>query len=232
MGVLADLTARAPLCLAHLRRPLSRFSLFVHLPTPSFSRKPLSSAMSDQPPKKPQTAFFFYAADKRAEVKDSQPAGSSAATVAKVMGEQWRNLSDAEKAVYQQKAADAQIQYAKELAAWQEAHPGASVSKKRSKGDKGDKKKRTKKEKDPNAPKRPQSAYFLFAAACRRDAGDNKLQVSQIGERWQELSADAKKPYEEEAAKLKAKYDAEVAAYKSNGGSAAAGGDDSDADDS
>jgi len=85
-------------------------------------------------------------------------------------------------------------------------------------------KKRTtkKKKKDPNAPKRPTSAYFFYAGDVRpgiREENPNmKITevMSQIGAQWRELSDEDKKPYEEQAAKDRKRYEDEMKVYNGN----------------
>lgn len=67
----------------------------------------------------------------------------------------------------------------------------------------GGKKKRGKRERDPNAPKRPASAYILFQNAVRQEmraanpTADYKELARQIGDRWKNLSDEAKRPWSE-----------------------------------
>jgi high mobility group protein B2 len=81
---------------------------------------------------------------------------------------------------------------------------------------KGDKKG---KKKDPNAPKRPPFAFFLF---CSENCPKIKIEhpglsigdpVKKLGAMWFEQSAKEKQPCEQKAAKLKEKYEQEIAAY-------------------
>merc|ERR1719336_2543750 len=78
--------------------------------------------------------------------------------------------------------------------------------------------KKQKFKKDENAPSRPQSAYFLFMADERDDLVSggmaHKDAVKKLGEMWSAMSAEAKKPYDDKAAALKAKYEKNVEKYK------------------
>ncbi|ODQ49905.1 hypothetical protein SAICODRAFT_85939, partial [Saitoella complicata NRRL Y-17804] len=73
--------------------------------------------------------------------------------------------------------------------------------------------------KDPNAPKRSLSAYMFFAAdnrdVVRTENPDVTFgQVGKIlGERWNSLSAEDKKPYEAKAAADKKRYEQAKAEY-------------------
>ncbi|CAB1316929.1 unnamed protein product, partial [Coregonus sp. 'balchen'] len=75
---------------------------------------------------------------------------------------------------------------------------------------KGEKKKRFK---DPNAPKRPSSAFFIFCADFRPQVKGETPGLSigdvakKLGEKWNNLTAEDKVPYEKKAAKLKEKYE-------------------------
>ncbi|KAL1771713.1 high mobility group protein B1 [Sigmodon hispidus] len=60
-----------------------------------------------------------------------------------------------------------------------------------------------KKFKDPNAPKRPPSAFFLFCSEYRPKSKENTLAYPS--------------PYEKKAAKLKEKYEKDIAAYRAKG---------------
>ncbi|KAE8629900.1 hypothetical protein XENTR_v10000633 [Xenopus tropicalis] len=80
-----------------------------------------------------------------------------------------------------------------------------------------------KKKKDPNAPKRPPSAFFLFCSEHRPQIKSESPGLSigdtakKLGEMWSEQTPKDKLPYEQKAAKLKEKYEKDVAAYKAKG---------------
>jgi len=85
----------------------------------------------------------------------------------------------------------------------------------------GGKKRKMKKEKDANKPKRATSAYFFFMANCReqaKKAGRNCSKVAEFtkecSEKWRNLSSAQRKPFDEKAAKDKARYEKEMAEYK------------------
>jgi len=77
-----------------------------------------------------------------------------------------------------------------------------------------------KKPKDTNAPKRPQSSYFIFSNKRRKEMKetnpDKKLtEISKmIAAEWKKLDDAAKKPYENEAKELKARYEVDSKKYK------------------
>ncbi|KAJ7411343.1 High mobility group protein B1 [Pitangus sulphuratus] len=80
-----------------------------------------------------------------------------------------------------------------------------------------------KKFKDPNAPKRPPSAFFLFCSEFRPKIKGEHPGLSigdvakKLGEMWNNTAADDKQPYEKKAAKLKEKYEKDIAAYRAKG---------------
>ena len=79
-------------------------------------------------------------------------------------------------------------------------------------------KKRSKKDKD--APKRPLSAYFFFIQERRETLKkekpnlDNKELIKAMGEEWNKLSDEEKKPYSKKAEADKKRYQDEVKAYE------------------
>jgi len=77
------------------------------------------------------------------------------------------------------------------------------------------------KAKDLNKPKRATSAYFYFLAHCRKEAakaGKPPTKIAQFtkecSEKWRNLNAENKKPFDASAAEDKKRYDEEMAAYK------------------
>ncbi|KAK9669639.1 hypothetical protein RND81_13G145600 [Saponaria officinalis] len=99
---------------------------------------------------------------------------------------------------------------------------GSSSSKKPSKDgdDDGSKKKKPKRKKDPNAPKKPNTAFILFSNAERENIKKEKPGIiftevgKLLGEKWRNLSAEEKQPYEEKAEADKQRYKDEVSDYK------------------
>ncbi|XP_076468813.1 high mobility group protein B3-like isoform X2 [Babylonia areolata] len=78
-----------------------------------------------------------------------------------------------------------------------------------------------KKAKDVNKPKRATSAYFYYLAHCREMANKAGKNISKIAEftkecsaKWREMTDKDKKPFDEQAAKDKERYDAEMTAYR------------------
>ncbi|ELW64868.1 High mobility group protein B1 [Tupaia chinensis] len=80
-----------------------------------------------------------------------------------------------------------------------------------------------KKFKGPNAAKRPPSAFFLFCSEYRPKIKGEHPGLSiggvakKLGEVWNNTAADDKQPYEKKPAKLKEKYEKDIAAYPDKG---------------
>merc|ERR1712013_311910 len=76
------------------------------------------------------------------------------------------------------------------------------------------------KPKDRNCPKRPKSAYFLFGDSVREQTRNENPNMRMteitrfIGAKWKELNDAQKRPFIDEAARLKVVYTEEVRRYK------------------
>jgi hypothetical protein len=139
-------------------------------------------------PKRPPTAFFLFARDRRPQLKASHP-GAGVAEIAKLLGADWQNLSDDEKKHYyaigdkeKAKYDIIKAKYAKQKAA-------------------------------NSGPKRPPTAFFLYARDRRpmikqEDPGASVTDVAKIlGEEWRNLPSRNRVKYDNAAAQLKAEYD-------------------------
>ena len=69
-------------------------------------------------PKRPLTAFFLYAADHRAKVREELGEGCTVGDISKKIGKQWAEIDDDEKQKYQDQAAKNKAQYEKDLEAY------------------------------------------------------------------------------------------------------------------
>jgi len=73
-------------------------------------------------------------------------------------------------------------------------------------------------------PKKPQNAYWIWLGEARdslaKEVGSSKLPVVAkfAGEKWKAMSAAAKKPFDDRAAKKKAEYDTALEEFKAGGG--------------
>ncbi|XP_063166242.1 high mobility group protein B2 [Candoia aspera] len=160
--------------------------------------------MSKGDPSKPRgkmSSYAYFVKTCREEHKKKHPDSSvSLSEFSKKCSERWRSISDKEKSKFGEMAKGDKIRYEREMKDY-------IPSKER-------------KKKDPNAPKRPLSAFFLFCSEHRpKIKSDNPgLSIGEtakkLGEMWSEQTAKDKLPFEKKAAKLKEKYEKDIAAYR------------------
>ena len=126
-------------------------------------------------PKRPLTAFMCYSGKRRSEIRVAQPT-MSMIEISKVIGDEWRNLSDSAKRPFHEKAGVAHEAY------------------------------RIEKEKyDQSKPKRPRTAYASFmkdnrskVAAKHKDTPPREL-MKFIAEEWKAISDTEKGKYAKQA---------------------------------
>ncbi|XP_019168766.1 PREDICTED: high mobility group B protein 13-like [Ipomoea nil] len=150
-------------------------------------------------PKHPVSAFFLFSNDRRAALLAEN---KIAKEVAKIAGEEWRNMTDEQKAPYEEVAMKNKEQYAKEIEIYRQIkeeeaasrkkeedemdklrkHEAMQLLKKKEKTDnlikktKEEQKKKQKEEKttDPNRPKKPATSYLLFGKEERKKIAEEK----------------------------------------------------------
>ncbi|EFJ13591.1 hypothetical protein SELMODRAFT_18312, partial [Selaginella moellendorffii] len=69
-------------------------------------------------PKRPPTAFFVFLESFRQQYKEDHPDVKGVAAVGKAAGDKWSKMSESEKAVYVNKAAQLRADYAESMAAY------------------------------------------------------------------------------------------------------------------
>lgn len=190
-------------------------------------------AAMEEPKKAPSAYFLFTNATREAAQKAT--GSTKFADVAKYQADRWKTMPAEEKATYEKQAADAKVQYEKDLAAFKEAGGVAGQrrqEKKAAKQAKADK--AAKKEANVGKPKAPAGgAYGVYVRKHREEIakslppGHKCTEVSKAaGERWKALSEEAKKPYEAEYQQLKEQYQTELKAWKEAKGISADAKDD------
>lgn len=172
--------------------------------------------MALEPKKVTGGAFGQFLAANRAELT-KQCAGKAATAVVKLASEQFKALAAPETAKWQALYEKAKKQYDTDLSAFLAA--GGEKKAVKRKGDKLDKKGK-KAKKDPEAPKKPAGGgYGCFlnknrAAFMKECEGKPITAVSKLaGERWKAMSAEEKKPFEDEYQTKKAAYAKEMESY-------------------
>ncbi|XP_068600159.1 high mobility group-T protein-like [Brachionichthys hirsutus] len=155
-------------------------------------------------PRGKMSSYAYFVQTCREEHKKKHPEASvNFSEFSKKCSERWKTMSNQEKGKFEDLAKLDKVRYDREMQIYA---PG-----------KGGKKKRCK---DPNAPKRPPSAFFIFCSAFRPTvkAEQPGLTIGEIakrlGEMWNGTPSEDKQPYEKKAAKLKEKYEKEVALYR------------------
>lgn len=162
------------------------------------AKAPAKPAKDPNKPKAPITSYMRFVNEKRAEIKKDNP-DAGIGDVAKIAGKMWKELSDDDKAVYENAYKKEREAYNKLM---EDYEPPAGM--KRSK---------PKAAKDPNAPKKPLTAYFMWMNANRDrikkenpDAGLGEI-AKIAGAEWKDVDADEK-------AELEATYRENMEEYK------------------
>ncbi len=92
------------------------------LAAPPETKKAKKKKKDPSEPKRPTTAFFFYTASIREEVKAKNP-GKAVGELSKIYGQMWADLSEEEKAPFQEKNEKDKERYATEMEAWKKNNP-------------------------------------------------------------------------------------------------------------
>jgi len=187
----------------------------------------------EKAPKRAQTAYFLFTASRRASLKAANPE-MKVTQLAKLMGAEWKALSEDAKKPFTAKAAKAKETYtaamatyrgSDDFAAHEEAIAAWKRNEKRSKAEAegritAPKVSLPRKPKDANKPKGAQTGYFLFTASRRAalTAENPSMKITQIaklmGAEWKELGDDDKAPFMAAAAKAKTASAAKMEAYR------------------
>lgn len=179
--------------------------------------------MALQQPKKPVGgAFGRFSCEKRAEFTKLCE-GQKASAVLKMLGEAWKNLSEADKAPYVKAYEEAKKAFDVEWAAFiagggvkSKGVMALRAEKRKAKQD-GGKCKRAKK--DANAPKRPAGGAFGCFLAANRKNFEKQCPGSIVGvtklasEKWKAASQAEKEKYGQEYTEKKAAYEEAMKSY-------------------
>ncbi len=169
--------------------------------------------------KRPLNQYMLFRAETQPTVKAENP-NIPITQIAKLVGEQWRALSDAEKAPFIAKAKALKVAFDKEVAALPTPPPSPEPSDDEANEAPAPKPaKKQKKAKDPNAPKRPLNSYMLFrkdvntevkaeleANAQEGEKVNITMVARAVGQRWRDLTDKQKAPYDEKAKALREAY--------------------------
>lgn len=160
-------------------------------------------------PKGKTSSYAFFVQTCREEHKKKHPGEQvDFSEFSKKCSEKWKAMNAKEKKRFEEMAQKDKVRYDSEVANSSGGKPAG----------RGGKRKRTK---DPNAPKRYLSAFFYF---CNEERPKVKVEMpgqpvadiaKELGKRWEACTNRGK--FESLASKDKARYEQEVAAYKSGG---------------
>ncbi|XP_031728589.1 high mobility group protein B1a [Anarhichas minor] len=164
-------------------------------------------------PRGKMSSYAYFVQTCREEHKKKHPEASvNFSEFSKKCSERWKPMTLKEKGKFEDLAKQDKVRYEREMMSY--VPPRGS---------------RTKKFKDPNAPKRPPSAFFVFCAEYRPKVKGETPGLTigdvakRLGEMWNGTASEDKKPFEKKAAKLKEKYEIDVAAYRAKTKPGAAG---------
>ncbi|BBN02046.1 upstream-binding transcription factor [Marchantia polymorpha subsp. ruderalis] len=182
--------------------------------------------------KRPMTPFMMWCKEQRHQVKEENP-DASFAEMSRLLSEKWKSVSDVEKEPYVERYKIEKDVYLKIIGNEKREVEAMKLfqeeqNKKNAmelleqylqfKKDSADDGKKKKKEKDPLKPKKPTSGFFVYANERRPALLAEKMKVTEmgrkLGEEWKALDEQRRQPYEKIAAEDKARYAAELEAYK------------------
>jgi len=158
-------------------------------------------------PRGKMSSYAYFVQTCREEHKKKHPDASvNFAEFSKKCSERWKTMSAKEKGKFEDLARQDKARYEREMMSYVPVRGG-----------------KKKKFKDPNAPKRPPSAFFIFCSEFRPKVKGESPGLSigdvakRLGEMWNGTASEDKQPYEKKAAKLKEKYEKDIAAYRAKG---------------
>jgi len=192
------------------------------------SEKPTKRAKKDpNAPKRAKSSYMYFMEVNRERIKNENP-GASFGEIGKLVGAQWKAMSDNEKKKYEDMANTDKTRYKNEM---QDYTPSAAASSSTKKSPKG------KKKKDPNAPKRGMSAFMLFSNEIRSKVKQENPELTfgelgkKIGELFKALGSDERAKYDKMAQDEKARYVKQMAAYETKMKHEAVAEDDDEGED-
>jgi hypothetical protein len=165
--------------------------------------------------KRPLSAYMFYCQANREIVKKANPS-LTFADLGKMLGENWKSLSESERKPYDKQHNADKERYEREKAENPDADTGGKKAKKSTKAKKADK--------PAGLPKRPLTSYMLFSVAERKsmkeagEATDFAETAAVVGAKWKKMTDDDKAPWNDKAKEAKEKYEEEVKDWEAKNG--------------
>lgn len=196
-------------------------------------------------PKKPVSAFFMYANDRRAALLEE---AKSMVEISKIAGEEWKNMTQEKKAPYEEMAKKQMEEYNRQVEIYNQKklqdasniereedeqrkivkQEALQLLKKKEKTEniikktKENRQKKKKENSDPNKPKKPASAFLIFSKETRKELSQERPEIgnstinAMISVKWKELNEAEKEIWKELAAPAMAAYKKELECYNNS----------------
>uniref|UniRef100_A0A7S2K9C9 HMG box domain-containing protein n=1 Tax=Skeletonema marinoi TaxID=267567 RepID=A0A7S2K9C9_9STRA len=164
-------------------------------------------------PKNAKSAYLYFSSAKRDEIKAANP-DATFGQIGKLLGEEWKKISDDDKVEFEEKAEEDKKRYKKEM---EDYTPPSDDD---DSDDGGGKKKAKRAKKDPNAPKGPMNAYMLFANSVRAQVREENPDLSmtevskEISQKYKSLDEVEMAKWKGKAGEAKEDYKKKLAAYE------------------
>lgn len=178
-------------------------------PPPKRKSKATKFKKAPQAPKRFKSAFMLFSTVKHPEIrkalKEADDVNANVPRVAKLVAEDWRNLSPDDRSVWDKKSADDKKRYEVEKAMY--TGPWKIPASKRAR-------------KDPNAPKRPMSAFLAYSQKMRSVVKQDNQHLSNteisklLAVMWRGASAEVRSEYIEREAVQRATYKVNMNAWR------------------
>lgn len=165
----------------------------------------LSTEAKVSPPKPARSAFMCFSDAKYKEIAAREGKKHAKSEMIKLVAAAWRELSDQERAFWDEEARDDKLRFVREKAAYKGPW---EIPKRRAK-------------KHPLAPKRPMSAFLKYSQTRRSVVKKENPDLSNtdvsrlLGEMWRSASQKERAPYVEQEEVERALYKQEIARWKS-----------------
>ncbi|KAM7169742.1 transcription factor A, mitochondrial isoform 1-T1 [Macrochelys suwanniensis] len=174
---------------------------------------------SDNPPKRPLTAYFRFVKDQQPLFRKQNP-DVSILEIAKKIAYAWKELPVSEKQTYEAAAKVERQAYKEELAIYKaQLSPAQIVALKEERRQKRAKRKAMRKKRELTVlgkPKRPRTGFNIFMSEHFQEAKGISVQakMKNLFEEWQDLSSSQKQTYLQLAEDDKVRYENEMKSWE------------------
>merc|ERR1712154_422631 len=199
-------------------------------------KAPKKPKQPDSMPKRPQSSYFIFSNERRNQLKDQYP-DKKTWELSQLIAAEWKTKTAEEKKVYEDRAAQKKEEYQVTIAQYKKTKEYDEYALKLEEWKKQKKEfdrmekmdvdsedeplkvSLPRKPKDEKCPKRPLTSYFLYAKAVREKTKQEFPEMAitdiakEISKKWKVLTEDEKQPFNDEAARLKEQYKADMSEY-------------------